>query len=216
MIAATALPHRHYSFAEDLANGLLQGAAALLAIAGLAVLVGFAALRGGALAVVACAVFGAALVLLWLISTVYHAIPDAVAPAFLERLDHIGILLLIAGTYTPFALLALGGTAGWWLFGVVWGLALVGAVLQFVSCRRAFSIGLYLLMGWLALAVFQPLAGALGAGGTTLLLAGGAAYTLGVPFYLCKRLRFHFVFWHAFVLAGSTLHFFAVLLYVLP
>ena len=138
------------------------------------------------------------------------------APLFLGRLDHISIYVLIAGTYTPFALLALGGAVGWWLFGAIWTLALVGSALEFIRMRhrRGIAVTLYLIMGWLGLLSFGPLSAALGTGGTVLLLAGGAAYTLGVPFYLWRRLPFHFVLWHAFVLAGSVLHFFAVLLYV--
>ena len=128
----------------------------------------------------------------------------------------VNILLLIAGTYTPFALLALGGALGWALFAAIWALALIGTVLEFMEFRgrHGVSIALYLVMGWLGIASLGPLSAALGPGGTTLMLAGGLAYTLGVPFYLWRGLAFHFVLWHAFVLAGSILHFFAVLLYV--
>lgn len=207
---------RIYTFAEEVANGVLQGIGVLLSIVGLTILVAFATLRGGALVITASAVFGAALIMLYTISTVYHAIPRRVAPLFLQRLDHIAIFVLIAGTYTPFALLAIGGVAGWWLFGGIWLLALAGSVLEFMHFRhrRGIAVTLYLVMGWLGLVSFGPLSTALGTGGTALLLAGGAAYTLGVPFYLWRRLPFHFVLWHAFVLAGSILHFFAVLLYV--
>lgn len=216
MATRSATMRRNYSFAEEVANGVLQGCGALLSIVGLTVLVAFATLRGGALAITASAIFGAALVMLYTISTVYHAIPRHVAPAFLRRLDHIAILLLIAGTYTPFALLALGGALGWALFAAIWALALIGTVLEFMEFRgrHGVSIALYLVMGWLGIASFGPLSAALGPGGTTLMLAGGLAYTLGVPFYLWRGLAFHFVLWHAFVLAGSILHFFAVLLYV--
>ncbi|MGB8633839.1 MAG: hemolysin III family protein [Rhodanobacteraceae bacterium] len=207
---------RAYTLAEDVANGVLQGIGILLSIAGLTILVAFAALRGGALVITASAVFGAALIVLYTVSTVYHAIPSRVAPAFLARLDHIAIFVLIAGTYTPFALLALRGAVGWWLFAAIWTLAAAGSVLEFTHLqhRRALAVTLYLIMGWLGMITFAPLSAALGSGGTTLLLAGGAAYTLGVPFYLWRQLPFHCVLWHAFVLAGSVLHFFAILLYV--
>lgn len=216
MSVTKAMSKRNYSFAEDVANGVLQGIGVVLSIIGLTILVAFATLRGGALVITASAVFGAALIMLYTISTVYHAIPRQVAPIFLQRLDHIAIFVLIAGTYTPFALLAIGGVVGWWLFAGIWFLAVAGSVLEFTqfSHRRGFAVTLYLIMGWLGLASFGPLSAALGTGGTALLLAGGAAYTLGVPFYLWRRLPFHFVLWHAFVLAGSILHFFAVLLYV--
>lgn len=207
-----------YTFGEELADGVVQGCGILLSIAGLTTLVAFAAVAGRALDVTASAVFGAALILMYTVSTIYHAVPVYVAPRLLRRLDHIGIHLLIAGTYTPFALIALGGVRGWWLFGAIWALAILGSALQCTSRRERVAprIGLYLVMGWLGLLTFGPLTARLGPGGTTLLLAGGAAYTLGVPFYLWRRLPYHDVLWHTFVLAGSTLHFFAVLWYVLP
>lgn len=207
-----------YTFGEEVANGVVQSVGILLSIAGLTTLVAFAAVDGHALDVTASAVFGATLILMYTVSTVYHALPVHVAPRVLSRLDHIAIHLLIAGTYTPFALVALGGARGWWLFGAIWALAVFGSALQFTSLRErhALKIGLYLLMGWLGLLTFAPLSARLGFGGTALLLAGGGAYTLGVPFHLWKKLRYHNVLWHAFVLLGSVLHFFAVLLYVLP
>jgi hemolysin III len=207
-----------YTFAEEMANGIVQSVGILLSIIGLTTLVAFAAVEGHALDVTACAIFGAALIVMYTVSTIYHALPVHIAPRALARLDHISIHLLIAGTYTPFALIALGGVRGWWLFGAIWSLALLGGALQFTRLREqhALKIGLYLAMGWLGLLTFGPLSAKLGFGGTTLLLAGGAAYTLGVPFHLWKKLRYHNVLWHAFVLTGSVLHFFAVLLYVLP
>lgn len=207
-----------YTFGEEVANGVVQSVGILLSIAGLTTLVAFAAVDGHALDVTASAVFGATLILMYTVSTIYHAVPVHVAPRVLSRLDHIAIHLLIAGTYTPFALITLGGARGWWLFGAIWALAVFGSALQFTRLRErnALKIGLYLLMGWLGLLTFAPLSARLGFGGTALLLAGGAAYTLGVPFHLWKKLRYHNVLWHAFVLLGSVLHFFAVLFYVLP
>lgn len=207
-----------YTFGEEVANGVVQSVGILLSIAGLTTLVAFAAVDGHALDVTASAVFGATLILMYTVSTIYHAVPVHVAPRVLSRLDHIAIHLLIAGTYTPFALITLGGARGWWLFGAIWALAVFGSALQFTRLRErnALEIGLYLLMGWLGLLTFAPLSTRLGFGGTALLLAGGAAYTLGVPFHLWKKLRYHNVLWHAFVLLGSVLHFFAVLFYVLP
>lgn len=207
-----------YTFGEELANGVVQSLGIVLSIAGLATLVAFAAVDGRALDVTASAVFGTTLILLYTVSTIYHAVPVYVAPGVLPRLDHIAIHLLIAGTYTPFALIALGGARGWWLFGAIWVLAVCGSALQFTRLRerKALKIGLYLLMGWLGLLTFAPLAARLGFGGTALLLAGGIAYTVGVPLHLWKNLRYHNVLWHACVLLGSVLHYFAVLLYVLP
>lgn len=218
MTRAGWLSSAGYTFGEEVANGVVQSVGILLSIAGLTTLVAFAAVDGHALDVTASAVFGATLILMYTVSTIYHAVPVHVAPRVLSRLDHIAIHLLIAGTYTPFALITLAGARGWWLFGAIWALAVFGSVLQFTRLRErnALKIGLYLLMGWLGLLTFAPLSARLGFGGTVLLLAGGAAYTLGVPFHLWKKLRYHNVLWHAFVLLGSALHFFAVLFYVLP
>ncbi|MBS0431688.1 MAG: hemolysin III family protein [Proteobacteria bacterium] len=207
-----------YTFAEEVANGVVQSLGILLSIIGLTTLVAYAAVDGHALDVTASAVFGATLVVMYTVSTIYHALPVHVAPRLLSRLDHIAIYLLIAGTYTPFALIALGGDRGWWLFGAIWTLAAFGGVLQFTPLRerQALKIGWFLLMGWLGLVTFGPLSARLGFGGSALLLAGGAAYTLGIPFHLWRKLPYHNVLWHGFVLTGSVLHFFAVLLYVLP
>ncbi|MES2404017.1 MAG: hemolysin III family protein [Pseudomonadota bacterium] len=218
MMSAGWTPTSGASLAEVATNNVVQSLGILLSIIGLTTLVAFAAVEGGALNVTASAVFGASLIILYTVSTLNHAIPEHAAPRMLSLLDHIAIYLLIAGTYTPFALIALGGVRGWWLFGAIWTLAALGSVLEFSSLRErtGFKITLYLIMGWLGMVTFVPLAARLHVGGTTLLLAGGIAYTLGVPFHLWRGLRYHNALWHAFVLTGSTLHFFAVLLYVLP
>ena len=133
-------------------------------------------------------------------------------------LDHSAIFLLIAGTYTPFMLVNLRGTWGWTLFGVVWTLALLGVLFQVSLLRRwqGFSLALYIGMGWVVVVAIKPMLVAVAPGGLILLLLGGLAYTSGVGFYLWKSLRYHHAIWHGFVLAGSILHFFAVLFYVVP
>ena len=207
-----------YGFGDELASSLIHGIGVLLSIAGLAVLVTFAGRYAGARAVVACAMFGSTLVVLYTTSTLYHAIPFARARPILRRLDHIAIFVLIAGTYTPFTLLALPGTWGWSLFATIWALALAGSVLELGvpnASRRLVSM-LYVAMGWVGVVAIEPLYHHLQPGGLALLLAGGVAYTLGVPFYLMRRMPFHHTVWHVFVLAGSILHYLAVLLYVLP
>ena len=205
-------------FGDQLASSVIHGIGILLSIAGLAVLVAFAALHGNALAIVACAVFGASLIFLYTASTVYHATSLTAPRPALRVLDHIAIYVLIAGTYTPFTLIALPGVWGWSLFAGVWALALAGSALELGLLRRYhhFAVGLYLGMGWIGMLAFKPLSEHLQTGGTVLLVAGGLAYTLGVPFYLWRRLPYHHALWHVFVLAGSVLHFFAVLLYVIP
>lgn len=207
-----------YSFGDELAASIIHGLGIVLSIAGLATLVAFAALHGNALTVVACAVFGASLVLLYTASTLYHSIPVPAAKPVLRALDHIAIYVLIAGTYTPFTLIALPGVWGWSLFTAVWVLALVGSAVELGLFRRYHKLAvlLYVGMGWIGMVAFKPLSDHLETGGTALLLAGGLAYTLGVPFYLWRKLPYHHALWHVFVLAGSVLHFLAVLLYVIP
>jgi hemolysin III len=209
-----------YRFGDELASTLIHALGIVLSIAGLAVLVAFAALHGDARAVLACAVFGSTLILLYTASTLYHAIPGELPRRVLRTLDHIAIFLLIAGTYTPFTLIALPGAWGWSLFGLIWALAMAGSALVLGLLRRLrtrwLAVAIYVAMGWVALVAFQPLHAHLAPGGLALLIAGGATYTLGVPFYLCKRVPFHHAVWHGFVLAGSVLHYLAVLLYVIP
>ncbi|WP_049623817.1 PAQR family membrane homeostasis protein TrhA [Frateuria defendens] len=209
-----------YAFADELASTLIHGVGIVLSIAGLATLVAFASLYGDARAVVASAVFGTTLILLYTASTLYHAIPGELPRRVLRKLDHIAIFLLIAGTYTPFTLIALPGAWGWGLFGTIWALAVAGSALELGLLHRirsrTLAVVLYVAMGWVALVAFKPLSAHLDSGGLALLIAGGVTYTLGVPFYLCRRLPFHHAVWHGFVLAGSVLHYLAVLLYVLP
>lgn len=202
---------------EEIANSVTHGVGGLLAIAGLAVLVTFAAMRGSAWHVVGCSVFGATMVLLYTSSTVYHAIRAPRARQVLRRLDHAGIFLLIAGTYTPFTLVSLRGPWGWSLLGVIWGLAILGILLQSGPRRHpVLSVALYVVMGWTALIAIRPLFSSLPLGGLLLLVLGGLAYTAGILFYAWRRLPFNHSIWHGFVLVGTLLHFFAVLRYVIP
>jgi hemolysin III len=207
-----------YSSGEEIANSIIHGLGIVLAISGLGVLTAFASLRGNAWHIVSCSIFGATLIILYTTSTLYHAIPNHRAKAVLRVLDHSAIFLLIAGTYTPFSLVSLRGPWGWSLFGVIWGLAIVGIIFKVTMLRRwtAISVALYLVMGWVAIVAAQPMLEAVAPGGLALLLAGGLSYTAGVVFYAWKRLPYHHAVWHAFVLAGSICHFFAVLLFVVP
>ncbi|WP_114241300.1 hemolysin III family protein [Dyella sp. C9] len=214
--SAAALPR--YAFGDELAACVIHGIGILLSIAGLATLVSYASLHGDTRAVVASAVFGSTLILCYTASTLYHSIPGAAAKRVLRTFDHIAIFLLIAGTYTPFTLVALSGAWGWGLFGTIWTLAIMGSALELGLLKRyrKLAVLMYVGMGWVGVVAFKPLSEHLQAGGMTLLLAGGAAYTLGVPFYLWRKLPYHHAVWHFFVLGGSVLHFLAVLLYVLP
>jgi len=215
--AATPSAMPRYALGDEVASSVIHGIGILLSIAGLATLVAFAAMYGNARAVTASAVYGSSLILLYTASTLYHSIRSEAARRWLRTLDHIAIYLLIAGTYTPFTLVALPGAWGWALFGTIWSLALLGSALELgLLKRRGAAVLLYVAMGWVGMVAFKPLLAHLQAGGMALLVAGGIAYTLGVPFYLWRRLPYHHAVWHAFVLAGSVLHFLAVLLYVLP
>jgi len=206
-----------YSLREEIASSLIHGIGIVLSIAGLAILAAAAAMRGDVWHIVSVSVYGATLILLYTASTLYHSIPHAGAKPLLRLLDHAAIFLLIAGTYTPFTLISLRGPWGWSLFAIVWSLALIGIALEMRRVRnRLLSVALYVGMGWIAVVAAGPLIDSVPAPGLWLLLAGGLCYTLGVPFYLWRRLPYNHALWHVFVLAGSILQFFAVLLYVLP
>lgn len=215
MTAAVAATPR-YSTGEEIANAISHGVGVVLAITGLPVLVGFSVLHGTAWEIVGVSVYGATMVLMYTASTVYHAVPQMQAKRVLRVLDHAGIFLAIAGTYTPFTLGNLRGPWGWTLFGVVWALAVLGIVFKAVAIGRlrVWSVVLYVAMGWLVIAGFKPLMATVAPGGIALLVAGGIAYTAGISFYAARRVPFHHFVWHLFVLTGSILHFFAILGYV--
>ncbi len=215
---SSSQPRAPYTLGEEIAHGVTHGVGIVLSIAGLTVLVAFAALRGTARDVVGCAVFGTTLVLLYTASTLYHSIPLPRARPVLQVLDHAGIYLLIAGTYTPVALSKLPGWIGWTLLSSLWAAALLGIVLSArLGARfRRVELALYPLMGWSVLFVFVPLRRTLAPGGWWLLLAGGLAYTFGMVFYGLRGVRYSHAVWHLWVLAGSILQFLAILLYVIP
>lgn len=207
---------RHQSLGEEIANSVTHGAGLLASIAVVPVLVLAAVGRRDPWQIVGGAVFGATLVLLYLASTLYHALPAGRAKTILRVVDHAAIYLLIAGTYTPFTLGALRGPWGWALLGTIWGLALLGIA---AKCTLGFrfprlSTVLYLAMGWLVLIGLQPLVARVAPAGIAWLVAGGLCYTGGVVFYaLDGRLRYSHALWHVFVMAGSVCHFVAVLRY---
>lgn len=208
-----------YTVGEEIANAVTHGVAALLSIAGLAVLVAFAVLYSGSPKIVAAvSIFGASMVFLYTASTLYHSIPNPRAKKVLQYLDHSMIYILIAGSYTPFCLITLQGYTGIALLCAVWLIAIAGISLQAVLLHKADWINclLYLSMGWLAVFVIDPLVSTLDSTGLALLVAGGLAYTVGVVFYIFERIPFSHAIWHTFVFAGTTLQFFSVLFYVIP
>lgn len=200
---------------EEIANSVSHGLGVLLAIAAVPVLVVSAVRRGTAADIVGASVFGAAMVLLYLTSTLYHALPAGRAKEIFQVLDHSAIFLMIAGTYTPFTLGVLFGGWGWTLFGLVWGVAAAGIVLKAVAGIRfkMLSTLMYVAMGWLIVIAIKPLLASMDPAGLLWLLAGGLAYTGGAAIYAVKGVRYSHFVWHLFVLAGSACHFVAVLGY---
>lgn len=202
---------------EELANALTHGVGATAALAGGAVLIALAALYGDGWQLIGAIVFGICLLLLYIASTLYHAIQHPVTKARLKVFDHCAIYLLIAGTYTPFTLIGLRGSLGWWLFAAIWTLALAGIVFKlfFTGRFKLLSTLIYVAMGWLVLAAIVPVFRALDAWTFGWLLAGGVCYTLGTFFYHRPTMRYSHAIWHMFVIGGSVCHYVAVMAQVL-
>ena len=197
-------------------NGLTHLSGAFLALAGAVVLVVIGSLKADPWKIVSFSIYGSTLFFLYLSSTLYHSTRGRTKDV-LRKFDHSAIYLLIAGTYTPFALVTLNGAWGWSLFGIVWGLAVLGVVQEIWLARgaRMVSLAIYLVMGWFAIIAVVPLIEALSWAGFAWLAAGGAVYTAGIVFYLYdERVRHFHGVWHLFVLGGSTLHYVAIVLYV--
>jgi hemolysin III len=207
-----------YSLREDFANSITHGAGIILSIVGMCVLIAFASIYGNAWHVVSCTIYGSTLVFLYTASTLYHSIQLDKAKSVFRVLDHATIFLLIAGTYTPFTLVNLRGPWGWSLFGVIWGLAVIGILFQTTMLRKGamVSVAFYVAMGWVVLVAIKPMLSFVDTGGLVLLLLGGVAYTIGVLFYAWRQMPYNHAVWHVFVLAGSAFHFFAILLHVIP
>ena len=219
-MSARPAPHlpAAYSLGEEIANAVTHGLGTAAAIVGLTLLLvkGIPVLSGWDLA--GLVVYGSSLVVLFLFSTLYHAIPNPRAKDILKRIDHGAIFVLIAGTYTPFMSITLHSTASHVLLGVVWSLALAGVIFKvfFVHHFRWLSLATYLLMGWLAMFVVYELWQALPRAGFSLLLVGGLCYTVGAVFYALKSIRYTHAIWHLWVVAGAACHTVAIGLYVIP
>ena len=206
-----------YPWAEEIANSLSHGVGLVFGIVGLVLLL-VQALgdNASAMAITSYSIYGGSMILLFLASTLYHAIPHEKAKYWLKKLDHCAIYILIAGTYTPFLLVGLNSPLAKGLMAVIWGLALFGVIFKLAFAHRfeVLSLVTYLTMGWLSLIVIYQLATTLSLGGVALLALGGVVYTLGVIFYASKRFRFGHAIWHGFVLGGSACHFLAIYFYV--
>ena len=203
---------------EEIANSLTHGFGLVLSLAGFAFLITLAALNGDRWHIASSIVYGASLVVLYAASTCYHGTTIPKLKQRLQVVDHCCIYLLIAGSYTPFALVVLGGAFGTGLLAFVWAFALFGIAMKLIFRGRYNAAGVisYLAMGWVGIIAVQPLYLALGAVPLALILAGGLSYSLGVIFFGWHSIRHHHAIWHVFVLGGSIFHFLAVAIYVIP
>lgn len=201
-----------YTIGEEIANSITHGLGVLFGITGLVILIVFSSFTDNVMKIVSCAIYGTSLIILYLASTLYHSIQHLKTKQILEIIDHSAIYILIAGTYTPFTLVALKGKIGWIIFGIVWTLSIIGIVLKvfFVKKFMILSTMIYILLGWFIVFAFKPLLASVNQLTIWLLITGGISYTLGSVFYIWRRLKYGHMIWHLFVLLGSILHFFAV------
>ena len=203
-----------YSLKEEIISSIIHGIGIFLSIAILSVLVTLSAVFGNVYSIVSTAIFGFSMLLMYSASTLYHAIPFERAKKIFKKFDHIAIYYLIAGTYTPFLLVVIRGTLGWTLFGIIWGLAIIGTILKIClpsNGKKLWSIGLYLIMGWLVVVASNTLFSIMPKIAIVFLILGGAFYTIGVIFYIWKSKKYTHAIWHGFVLTGTIMHFFAIL-----
>ncbi|KJF28193.1 hypothetical protein TZ02_04175 [Clostridium aceticum] len=201
---------------EEIFNSISHGIGALLSIAALVVLVAFGSIRGDVWRIVSFSIYGFTLFFLYMSSTLYHSIFHEKSKRVLRILDHVSIYLLIAGSYTPIALVSMRGAWGWSIFGVIWSLAIIGIILKVLSINKIkyLSTIIYVIMGWLIIIAVKPMLSMAPPGLFLWLLAGGLIYTLGVIFYACKRIPFNHGIWHLFVLGGSIVHYLGILFYL--
>lgn len=209
---------RPYSLAEEVASSVTHGLGVILSITALIVLATLAARSGDTWRLVSFSIYGSTLIIMYLSSALYHSFQKPEVKKVLRYLDHSAIYLLIAGTYTPFTLVTLRGPWGWTIFGLVWSFAFVGLLMTVMGAGRSRLLAslIYIGMGWIIVIAIKPLVETIPPGGLAWLVAGGLFYTLGVIFYVWKKLPFNHAIWHLFVLGGSLCHFLAILLYVLP
>ncbi|MBQ7522685.1 MAG: hemolysin III family protein [Clostridia bacterium] len=206
-------PDKRYSLGEEIFNSVSHGVGSLLSVAGTVVLIVISALQGDAWKVVSSAIFGASLIILYTMSTLYHAITNRKAKSVMRVMDHVTIFFLIAGTYTPLTLVILRGVTGWVLFGFIWGCAILGIVFNSINLEkfRKISVVCYIIMGWAIIFAIRPLIQAMPKISLIFLLIGGIAYSVGVIFYAIKKVKYFHSVWHLFTVAGSIFHYFAIL-----
>lgn len=204
--------YRELTMNEEIFNSITHGIGTILSIGALVILVILAMMKGNAWHVVSYTIYGSTLVLLYLSSTLYHSFSKENLKNLFARFDHAAIFLLIAGTYTPFLLTVLRGTLGWTLFGIIWGVAIAGVVVRsiYLTRFRKLMVALYLAMGWMFVVAVGPMIRNLPQTSIIFLFLGGIFYSAGVIFYMWRNLKYGHGIWHLFVLAGSIMHFFAV------
>ncbi|MCR5184119.1 MAG: hemolysin III family protein [Opitutales bacterium] len=203
-----------YTVGEEIFNAVSHGIGVLLGIGGTAVLIVLSAIYSDAWGIVSASIYGASLIILYLMSTFYHAFTCRGAKKFFKIMDHNTIFLLIAGTYTPFTLVSLNGPLGWTLFGIVWAMAIIGIVLNSIDLEKYKKISLvcYIVMGWAVIFAVKPVYEALSLTALVFLALGGVFYTVGIVFYVLKKVKWFHSIWHLFTVAGSVFQYFAVLL----
>lgn len=205
--------YRELTIKEEIFNSITHGIGTILSVGALVILIILAVMKGDAWHVVSFTIYGSTLVLLYLSSTLYHSFTNEKIKNLFARFDHAAIFLLIAGTYTPFLLTVLRGTLGWTLFGIIWGVAIAGVVIRsiYLTRFRKLMVGLYLAMGWMFVVAVGPMMRNLPQTSIIFLFLGGIFYSVGVVFYMWRTLKYGHGIWHLFVLAGSIMHFFAVI-----
>lgn len=208
---------KRYTLGEEIFNSVSHGAGGMLAIAGTVVLIVIAALYSNAWGVVSSAIYGASMIILYTMSTLYHAITNKKAKSFFRIMDHNTIFILIAGTYTPYTLVPLRGPVGWTLFGIIWGAAIIGIVFNSISLEKAKKLSLvcYVAMGWAIIFAIKPMIASVTKTSLVFLLIGGIFYTAGIVFYAVKKIRYFHSVWHLFTVGGTVFHYFSILLIML-
>lgn len=212
METQSAKTYRQLSTGEEIINSITHGIGALLSIVALIILIIVAGRHGDMWHLVSFSIYGSTLILLYLSSTLYHSFTNPKIKNLFARFDHISIFLLIAGTYTPILLTSIRGVWGWTLFGIIWGMALTGAIIRSIYLHkfRKLMVAIYLVMGWMAIVAGKQIYLSLPSISLTFLVLGGVAYSIGVIFYMWRSLPYGHGIWHLFVLTGSILHFFAI------
>ena len=208
---------RKYTLGEEIFSSVTHGIGACLSIAGTVVLLVLAVIHANALAVVSCAIYGASLIILYTMSTLYHSFTHKTVKKFFQIMDHNTIFLLIAGAYTPITLYILGGVTGWVLFGIVWGASIIGITLNSINMEKAKipSMICYVATGWVIIFAIKPLTEKISFISGLFLILGGVLYTLGIIFYVIKKVKYFHSVWHIFTIAGSAFHYFSILLAII-